>query len=185
MILSIHQPNFFPYYGVFQKIEQSDVHVILSHCQFEKNNYQNRFNIDDNWYTMSVYAGMEKTIYDKKYFNPYNDWDNVKKKLPEYKNVLEKFDHCISEGVAKTNTCIIEKICFMIGLKTEIRHDWPTNLRGSERLLSICLVYGATTYLSGISGKNYLNIKIFEENGINVIFQDENKIIKKPIITIL
>ncbi len=38
----------------------------------------------------------------------------------------------------------------------------------SERLLSICLASGATTYVSGPSAQGYLDVGLFEENGIAV-----------------
>ena len=59
MKIAIHQPNFMPWYPFFQKVESADIFVILSNCQFEKNNFQNRFNIDDRWYTMSTNKGLE------------------------------------------------------------------------------------------------------------------------------
>ena len=77
MILAIHQPNFFPWWPYFEKIEQADMFVFLTHCEFEKNGYQNRFNHNDNWYTMSVKRGM-KPISEKEYLNPKKDWDRIK-----------------------------------------------------------------------------------------------------------
>ena len=59
MRISIHQPNFVPWYPFFQKIKEVDVFVILKECQFEKNGYQNRFNFNNKWYTMSVKKGLE------------------------------------------------------------------------------------------------------------------------------
>ena len=35
MIVSIHQPNYFPYSGFFQKVFLSDVHVVLDEAQFQ------------------------------------------------------------------------------------------------------------------------------------------------------
>ena len=58
MVISIHQPNFFPWYPFFQKMEMSDKFIILSNCQFEKNGFQNRFNLDSNWHTMSTFKGL-------------------------------------------------------------------------------------------------------------------------------
>ena len=80
MVISIHQPNFMPWYPFFQKIQKCDKFVILTHCQFEKNGYQNRFNFNDDWYTMSVKKGLEP-IKDKIYLNPKNDWDRIKNRL--------------------------------------------------------------------------------------------------------
>ena len=38
MIVSIHQPEHFPYLGFFQKMEQSDLFIILDNVKFKKNN---------------------------------------------------------------------------------------------------------------------------------------------------
>ena len=58
MIISIHQPNFMPWNPFFEKIQQSDLFVFLTHCQFEKGGYQNRFNYNNKWYTMSTSRGL-------------------------------------------------------------------------------------------------------------------------------
>ena len=42
MKVTIHQPEHFPYMGFFQKMEQSDLFVILDDVQFTKGNFQNR-----------------------------------------------------------------------------------------------------------------------------------------------
>ena len=59
MIVTIHQPNFIPWYPFFQKMEQSDIFIMLGHCQFEKNGFQNRFQINNAWNTLSVKKGKE------------------------------------------------------------------------------------------------------------------------------
>ena len=88
MKISIHQPNFIPWYPFFQKIEEADIFVILRNCQFEKNNYQNRFNANNQWYTMRVKKGLED-IKDKKYINPLYDWNKIKKGFPKIKIVFD------------------------------------------------------------------------------------------------
>ena len=37
MIVSIHQPMHFPYMGFFQKMEMSDLFILLDDVQFSKN----------------------------------------------------------------------------------------------------------------------------------------------------
>lgn len=178
MICSIHQPNFLPWYPFFQKIEQADVFVILKHCQFEKNNYQNRFNYNDSWYTMSVNKGMELIKY-KKYVNFYNDWNKIKSRLLNYKNFFSEFDNYINESLAETNISIIKHIANLLKIKTPIYEDWETDLLSSERLIDICNHYGADKYLAGGGGKNYMEIEKFHNAGIEVSFQEvqeENKI---------
>ncbi len=172
MRISIHQPNFVPWYPFFQKIKEVDIFVILKECQFEKNGYQNRFNFNDKWYTMSVKKGLEP-IRDKVYIDPKNNWDKIKNSLPKYKSILNEMDKCIGENLAATNFCIISNFCEMLGIDTELEVDQPTDLISTERLLNICKSWGATEYLSGVGGKDYLDVKLFNDNGIKVVFQED------------
>ncbi len=181
MIISIHQPNFMPWYPFFQKIAEADIFVILTHCQFEKNNFQNRFNLEDRWYTMSTNKGLEP-IFQKKYVNHLRDWTKIKKSLYNYN--LDVFDECITPNLSTTNINIIKKVCSILGINTTIVTDYPTHLTSTERLLDLCKFYGGTTYLSGGGGKNYLDLSPFAENNISVSFQQESDMKKQPILKV-
>ena len=59
MIVSIHQPEHFPYLGFFQKMNKADLFIILDNVKFKKNNFQNRnrflnSNADEEWFTVPV-----------------------------------------------------------------------------------------------------------------------------------
>ena len=170
MKIAIHQPNFLPWYPFFQKIKEVDKFIILGHCQFEKNGFQNRFNLNDKWHTMSTKKGLTP-INTKTYLNPQKDWNKIKTNLSQYKDILNQLDSCINDNLFLTNFKIIKKLTQMLGYNTEILYDYPTKLKSTERLVDICLHYGATEYLSGISGKNYLNLSLFKDKGIKVKFQ--------------
>lgn len=180
MTISIHQPNFFPHEPFFEKMKRADRFVLLTHCQFEKNNYQNRFRMYDHWHTMRVAHGM-KPIRDKKYIDPQKDWAFIKHHLPKFD--LSKFDYCINEGLSVTNAAIIYTIAKLLGITTEIATDLPTELKGTARLVDICKQHGADTYLSGPSGESYMDLKLFDEAGIKVVFQE--KLASRPIIEAL
>lgn len=180
MRIAIHQPNFFPHYGFFEKMLAVDKFIILTHCQFEKNNYQNRFRFEDRWYTMSIKHG-NVLINEKQYNDHFMDWRRIKEKLPQFN--LEEFNMCIEKKLWATNTNIISRIALKLGIKTEIEIDFETQLNGTERLLEICKYYEADTYLSGASGKTYMDLKLFEDAGIKVIFQEPRP--SKPILEVL
>jgi hypothetical protein len=133
---------------------------------------------------MSVNKGLDP-IYTKKYLSPEKDWQRIKNMLPEYKDVLNIFDDCVDENMSKMNSNIIIKIRDILDLKTQIFFDEPTELKATERLVDICLKHNATTYISGISGSKYMDLNLFSDNNIKVVFQDETKMVKKPIIDIL
>lgn len=181
MVISIHQPNFFPWYPFFQKMEMSDKFIILSNCQFEKNGFQNRFNLDSNWHTMSTFKGLVN-INEKKYVKPFNDWSKLKSNLSEYKDILSYFDDCISEDLTDTNFKIIKKSAELLKINCEIIMDTPTNYTSTERLVELCKINGGTKYVSGISGKNYLDLDLFKKHNIEIVFQDENKMERIPLL---
>lgn len=166
MKISIHQPNFLPYEGIFQKIAQSDIFIILSHAQFTKNNFQNRFYFN-KWHTMRT-SQHHEPIKDKKYLFPREDWIKITNELPK----LKIFDEYITEDLAETNTNIIVKACEILGIKTTIFRDWQTNSSGTQRLIDLIETTGAKTYLSGVSGPKYLDMELFKQHGIKVNFQE-------------
>ena len=184
MIVSIHQPNFIPWYPFFKKIEQADIFVILSHCQYEKGGFQNRFSLDDHWYTMGVGKGTQ-CISTKKYSNCENDWEIIKRRLPQYEDILSQFDSYIQPSLMDTNINIINKLCSLLNISTKIVYDSETNVRGTDRLMKICKNYNADTYIAGPSGKKYLDEVKFTENNIQVIYQTQNKIEQIPILKAL
>lgn len=172
MVISIHQPNFMPWYPFFEKIMKSDIFVVLGHCDFEKNNYQNRFHYRGMWNTLSVKTSGKKIV-QKEYSQPEYDWKKIKKRI--FDQDLSIFDDCISESLFETNVSVIKRWCSILNLSTEIVFDYETTLSKTDRLLDLCKEYNATTYLSGPSGKHYLEIDKFDRNDITVDFFSYSK----------
>jgi hypothetical protein len=165
MIVTIHQPNFCPWLPFFEKMARADLFVLLTECQYEKNGYQNRFRYADQWYTMSTARGLSP-ICTKHYLNPEEDWERIKHRLPQFD--LGWLDECLGQSLAHTNLRIIEAMARRLGIATPIVEDFPTEATGTDRLVELCQEYGATTYLSGPSGKRYLDLDKFD--GICVDF---------------
>lgn len=176
MIVTIHQPNFVPWYPFFQKIQQADIFVLLGHCQFEKNGFQNRFNLDGHWNTMSVRKGIDN-INKKQYIDPLKDWERIKNSLPKYKHILSEMDNLITDNLYQTNSSIIQYLIKKLNIDTVVVEDYETSLTSNARLVDLCKRYGATTYLAGQGGKDYLNEDLFKQENIQVVYQENmNKI---------
>jgi hypothetical protein len=165
--LAAHQPNLMPWNPFFEKCAQADIFVILGQVQFEKNNYQNRFRVGGDWQTLSVRSGLDPII-EKQYVDSVRDWSRIKARLPQYSELLSSFDRFVSESLWQTNTQIITDIIHRLNISTRIEFDFPTKAKGTARLVEICENYGATTYLSGPSGRKYLEPVMFEKAGINL-----------------
>ena len=172
MIVGVHQPNFFPYEGILDKIRRCDRFVLLGHAQFSPGNYHNRFDLLGRWYTMSVNHALEP-LAAKRYRDCARDWATIKRRIhPRYAAVLDGFDDCVVDRLVETNAAIIRRICERVGIQTEIVMDYPTDLGRTERLVDLCRHYGATAYLSGASGPKYLDFDLFGGAGIDVAVHD-------------
>ena len=132
MRLAIHQPNFIPWYPFFQKIQMADKFVFLTYCQYRKNYFQNRFNLENKWHTMSVSRGLD-SISNKVYMNPEKDWQRIKTNLESYKAILNLFDDCISNNLCETNISIIKKISNLLSIDVEFGIDYPTELNSNDK----------------------------------------------------
>ena len=174
MICAIHQPNFIPWMPYFEKIRQADVFVFLTHCQFEKNGYQNRFNYCDKWYTMSVNHGLDN-ITEKQYVRHVDDWASICARLPQFSSRLNKLTQWVQSSLWQTNVDIILEICRWLGIDTnKIQLDYATEFVGTERIIDICKTFDCDTYLSGTSGPNYMDMGLFEMDNITVQVQELN-----------
>ena len=56
MIIAIHQPNYLPYLGFFDKMKKSDIFVIYDDAQFNKREFQhrNRIRVNNGWKWLTV-----------------------------------------------------------------------------------------------------------------------------------
>jgi len=188
MNVSIHQPDFFPYPGFFNKIFLSDVFIILDRTQFEfgitnrnkiitpegtwkrisipvKNDqkfFQNndvKINNDMNWKEKNLDL-ISKSYSKSKFFDLYN--------TPINSIFEEKWEYLID-----LNIKILKTIFEWLDVKTKIIFESELNVKGtsSEKLLNICKEVKATKYVSGPGGKNYLDEKIFQKNHIDIEYQ--------------
>lgn len=118
---------------------------------------------------MSVISG-GRPIVEKRYANPLQDWVKICDSLPQFDSQLAHLSPFISENLAETNTAIIEAISKFLAITTPIVCDLKTSKKGSDRLIELCSFFGADVYLSGPSGRNYLDLKKFEDAKIEVRF---------------
>ena len=183
MTISIHQPNFFPWYPYFYKIINSDIFVVLENCQFEKNSYTNRFIYNKIWNTMSV-TNKTDLIVNKKYQAFKFDWEKIKRRFKHCKINLSEYDDLINESLSDTNTNIIKSICAKLDIRTKIVSDFKTKKRGTDRILEICNYFEADSYLTNkVRTNNYIQKSKF--NDVNLKYIECSSEYKIPIIEYL
>lgn len=190
MITAIHQPQYLPWLGYFDKIDRADVFVILDNVQYKKNEWQNRNRIKTvngwQWITVPVLYKFPEKINQVR-INNSADWrrkhlqsliTNYKKArfFEDYREIFEDVFSKDWEYLTKINICLIKHFINALCIKTEIltASELGCNLTDepTERLIDICKWVGSDRYLSGKDGINYLDIERFRKEGIEVIFQD-------------
>jgi len=199
MIVAIHQPNYLPYLGFFDKMKKSDVFVIYDDAQFSKSDFhhRNRIRIYHGWKWLTVPVEKKRIpINEIKIKNEVKTWKGIKwsdahfkdihdnyKDAPYYKSYENdlariykgRFDHLVDLNMSlifllKKSFNIDTKIVFSSDLvKSE---EVNKESRSSERLLEIVDALSGDVYLSGQMGRDYLDISIFKRRGVRVEFQD-------------
>lgn len=173
MVVTIHQPEHFPYMGYFQKMEAADIFVILDNVNYRKNYFQNRNkflnkNGIEEWFTIQVEKGSTS-----KHIKDVNTVNG-----PWRKKILTKHNQNLGinlESIYSHNKLIdiniksIEYCKNILNINTPIIYASDLNVYGtkSELLANIVKKLKGTTYLSGPSGKDYLDKKYFNNIKVN------------------
>ncbi|MBP05016.1 MAG: hypothetical protein CMA72_09570 [Euryarchaeota archaeon] len=170
MIVTIHQPEHFPYMGFFQKASVADVLVLLDTVKFRKNYFQNRNRMIDAagneiWFTVPVRKGSSSLPIKEVMVSKDDRWR---------KKVLSTIKHSMGfdagflydyENLSDINVAGIRWAFNELNISTKIVMASDLHAAGSksELLANICREMNAETYISGPSGKHYLNEEVFAD----------------------
>jgi len=196
MIVAVHQPQYLPWIGYFDKIDSADIFVLLDNVQFKKNEWQNRNKIKTaqgwQWLTVPVMYRYPQLI-NEVMINNKVKWQHKQKQaiLSNYKRAphyerLEKFFEDIFSSpwqfISQLNIEVVKRLIKIIGIETPLYvaselGEFPQD--PDERLIAITKHFGADTYLAGVGGREYMDLDKYNECGIKVIFQD----FKHPVYT--
>jgi len=184
MKIAIHQPEHLPWPGYFDKMKQVDLYVYLDNVQYRKNHFQNRNRISIGWLTVPVLTKGHtcSTIKDMRIDNTQK-WqkkymgrlDDRFRRCPDYGYYRAGLWSCVVKDytyLVDLNYSLIELLRFHLDINTPTVRASDLKVKGSnsELLLNICRATGANAYLSGPSGRNYLNTEIFD--GVELQYHD-------------
>lgn len=189
MIVAVHQPQFLPWLGYFDKIRRADLFCYLDNVQYKKNDWQNRNRIKTaqgwQWLTVPVHYRFPQKIKEVRINNTVN-WKKKHlqtlatnyNRAPLFKEFAKLFEEVYSqdwEFLSELNIALIER------LKTKFRLDRVPFVKSSEmnlredptdRLIDICKELKADSYLSGQDGVKYMDLERFRQSGIRVVVQE-------------
>jgi len=192
MRIAVHQPEFLPWLGFFDKMGRVDHYVVFDHVQFKKRYFENRNRIrrgkEAVWISVPVKSKgrFEQPINAVEIDNSTawreRIWDTVRHayaRAPHFKNFAEEIQRLITgrpyERLMDFNLAWIT--WFRNHLKIETPMILSSELgveahKGSDLILAICRRLKADRYLCGPSGKDYLRLENFTAAGVVVEWQN-------------
>ena len=192
MIVAIHQPNYLPYLGFFDKMKESDIFVIYDDAQFNKREFQhrNKIRIYDGWEWLTVpvikkeipikeieivnETQKNKPHWSKTHFRDIHANYVKTEYFGIYEEELRRIYEKKYERLVDLNMNLIKFLmkAFDINVKTVYASKFEFKTKSSKKNLDIVKSVGGDVYLSGPTGQNYLDVSLFEKDGIKVLFQD-------------
>ena len=189
VIVAVHQPQFMPWLGYFDKMDRCDFFVLLDNVQYKKNEYQNRNRIKTStgwqWITVPVNYRFPQKMNEVLVHNGL-DWR--KKNLhalevnygkarcfKRYIDDLREFYLQEWQSLSQINIACVKLLKEMLGIGARIMiasELEPLSCEPNGRLIDICARLGSGTYLAGRDGAKYMNCDMFRDASINVVFQE-------------
>ena len=187
MICAIHQPQYLPWLGYFEKMARADVFVLLDDVQFKKNEWQNRNRIRDakgwQWITVPVLHHHGQKINEVK-LNPTVDWrgQHVRaielnyKKAPFFAEYWPRFRLVYDREwatLADLNIALVKLCAELLGIaaRIEVSSTLGVTTQKTQRLVDICRVLSCDTYLAGSGCADYMDFDLMKVSGLNVQVQ--------------
>lgn len=182
-ILAMHQPNFLPWCGFFEKMRQSGIFVLLDDVHVPRGgSYANRTRIltpdGVQWLTLPVYE-KGKRSYNRTLFNELileKLQATIRQNYNKATFVGEfSLEHFVGiSNLAYFNIGLIYAIAKYCQIKTQVSVQFHTGVTSSKDTLAIdlCKHFGADVYLSGTGAKSYNKPEQFEKNGIELRYLD-------------
>lgn len=192
MTITIHQPEYLPWLGFFNRICKSDIFVVLDSVHYQKNGFINRNRIKTKkgpaWITVPV-KGEQKSsninINKVEIINSYawkeKHWDLIESsyhQAPYFKDYAFLFQEAILKRnfklISELDYYFIKIVLDILGIKKEIVKSSSLKVKGraNDLIIGICKKLGCNVYLAGPGGKNYMDLEKFKEEKIGVIFDN-------------
>jgi WbqC-like protein len=191
VIVAAHQPNFAPWLGFLDKMRHADVLVLLDTVQFIKRGYQNRTKLKGpdgpQWLTIPV---ITKGRYDQQTraveIDETAKWRDahlrtirsILGKAPHISAVLDAVEPIYTgehtSSLVEFNMAILRAMVKGFGISTRLvmASDLGCETSSTRLMLDVTKAVGGTVYLSGPTGRNYLEPEMFPPEGVELRYHE-------------
>jgi hypothetical protein len=194
MKVCIHQPNYLPWLGFFNKVNKSDTYVVFDDVQYPRGkDWANRNQIKTNggklWLTVPVIGKSEfrkwKDIeisnsgWNRKHLANINNFYRKSQYFDVYYNDLEKFYTKDYVKLIDLNVDLIKYFCSKLGIDTNIVYSSDICgdkefENGLDKILYILENLKTTEYItgSGAGSERYILDEEFEKRKIKLVWNE-------------
>jgi hypothetical protein len=187
--LAVIQSSYIPWKGYFDLIASVDEFVLYDDVQYTVRDWRNRNRVKTRhgvkWLTVPVLQGardreIREVVVSERGWAELH-WRTLAhsyagaRHFDDIRKVMEPlYLGCQETQLSAINAKFLRACCDLLCISTPIRWSWEYPVSGTRaaRLLDLCRKAGATTYVSGPSGRAYIEPEMFHREGIAVEFFD-------------
>jgi hypothetical protein len=188
-LVCIHQPDFAPYLGFFDRLLDADIFILLDDAQFLRRGWHHRDKIKTqngpDWLTLSIEKCPRETPINQVRLSASAEWREANLNLlaENYREAA-----CYAEvipGIASLyasnrqslldfNLAFLDLAFGYFDLRPRIVMASSLNVATArnQRLIDLVKAVGGTRYLSGTGALAYLDAALFEQAGIGLTIQN-------------
>jgi len=188
--VAILQSNYVPWKGYFDMIAAVDEFIIYDDMQYTRRDWRNRNQIKTpqgvQWLTVPVrvkgkyHQTIRETEIDGTGWAA-DHWRALAqnyRRAPHFPEIADWLEPLYlgerHSHLTALNRRFIDAICGYLGITTKITNSWDYVLGDgkTERLAGLCVQAGGGEYISGPAARDYIDPKVFEDEGVKLSWFD-------------
>jgi len=190
MLVSMHQPSYFPWLGLIDKIKKSELYICMDEVQLADRAYQHRnIFLDSNGEVKTLTININKKNYRQKYIKDLelssDDWqkkhssfflNNYKRHeyfeeiYPLIKFIYEKNYKYLIDVLLESMFAIFEILKINIDVKLQSSLVYDRELKKNDLIIGLLNSVSAKKYLSGTGAADYQIESEFVKQEIELIY---------------
>ena len=186
----IHQPDFAPWLGFFDRLRLADIYIVFDDVQFLRRAWHHRDRIlaakGSQWLTVPVIkkGRYTQTIRDVEIDNG-RPWQRrhlrtlqtIYGRRPGFHATCAALEGIYAEGhthLLDLNMAIIRWMLSIFDIDVEVifSSELFTTSHSTQRLVDLMKSVGGTHYITGSGARDYLDTELFSKNDIDVLWQN-------------